>query len=488
MIRPRFADRLGPWQDGEGALYVRLAEAIRAAIESGELVSGTRLPAQRILAGMLGVSRTTVVMAYDKLVEEDWLESREGSGTTVRASKARKLAAREGAAAVLNSRNAVFRGLVVHTGADIEFHGAHFEGMPEMFDRVWNESRADLAELSLGHGYVPLGLPSLRAAIAAHLERSGLSTRADQVLVTNGAQQAITLVASLLIEPGDRVVLEDPTYLGAIDAFASFGARLEGVPSGLHGVQVEALRDTIARATPRAVYVMPTGHNPTGSVLSEGARRDIARIAEDSATVWVEDLTLADLTLDGEAPPPLAAFATGATVLTIGSLSKLFWGGLRVGWIRGPEPVIARLARLKVVNDLSGSIVSQAVATRVLAYAEELADTRRRQATERLERTTALLARHLPSWTYRRPAAGLSLWLRIPHGDVTELASVARRRGVAIVPGTSNSPTGRFHDHLRLPFVGDPRQMSEGIERLAAAWTEYDSGRQDDRSSVGVLV
>src|SRR5262249_60991109 len=112
---------------------------------------------------------------------------------------------------------------------------------------------------------------------------SRLPTRPDQVPVTNGGQQAITLVASLLIEPGDRVVLEDPTYLGAIDAFTAFGARLEGVTSGPHGVHVEALRETVATVSPRAVYLMPTGHNPTGSVLSETMRQEVARIANASS-------------------------------------------------------------------------------------------------------------------------------------------------------------------------------------------------------------
>lgn len=488
MARARFSELLAGWKGGEGPLYQRLADAIRAAIERGDLAAGARLPAQRPLAGMLGVSRTTAVMAYDRLVQEDWLESRVGSGTTVRRARARAVPVRRGAAEVIGSRNEVFRGLVVHTGADIEFHGAHFEGMPGMFERLWKESRADLVELSRGHGYVPLGLPSLREAIAAHLGRSGLATRPDQVLVTNGAQHAISLLANLVVEPGDRVVLEDPTYLGAIDAFTAFGARLEGVTSDSRGVQVGALRDAVARAAPRAVYLVPTGHNPTGSVLPEAARREVARIAEASSSVWIEDLTLADLSLDGDPPAPMAAFAREATWLTVGSLSKLFWGGLRVGWIRGPEAMIVRLARLKVVNDLGGSIVSQALAVRALSHVRELTATRRRQARGRLERTSRLLARHLPGWTFARPRAGLSLWLRIPFGDVAELATLAQRRGVAIVPGSANSPTGRFHDHLRLPFVGDADQMAEGIERLAAAWEEYAAERRDDRRAVGVIV
>src|SRR5262245_48062671 len=179
-MRTRYSELLADWKTGEGPLYQPPAAAIRTAIERGELASGTRLPAQRQLAEMLGVSRTTAVMAYDRLVQDDWLESREGSGTTVR--RAQVPAMREGAAAVMGSRNEVFRGLVVHTGADIEFHGAHFEGMPEVFDRLWKEAHADLAEQLQGHGYVPFGLPALRGAIAAHLERSGLPTRPDQVL------------------------------------------------------------------------------------------------------------------------------------------------------------------------------------------------------------------------------------------------------------------------------------------------------------------
>jgi DNA-binding transcriptional MocR family regulator len=175
-------------------------------------------------------------------------------------------------------------------------------------------------------------------------------------------------------------------------------------------------------------------------------------------------------------------------VLTVGSLSKLFWGGLRVGWIRGPEPLIARLARIKVVSDLSSSMVSQVVATRVLARAKELVALRRKQVRAGLEHATGLIAKHLPEWAYRRPAGGLSLWVRIPAGDVGELSEAALRRGVAIVPGTVNSPEGRWPDHLRLPFVAAPETMEEGIRRIADAWAEYAPARRSRKRPVDVLV
>ena len=488
MTRLRFLQMLGDWARGEGPLYLRLAGAIRAGIERGDLAAGVRLPAQRVLARWLEVSRTTVVMAYESLSAEEWLEGRQGSGTTVRRSAARAPATRRGAAAVLSSRNVVFRGLVERSGAEIEFTGAHFDGMPEVFDQVWKEARPDLVKLQRSHGYLPLGLPDLRAAIAAHLEGAGLPTRVEQVLVTSGAQQAIALVANLLIEAGDPVLLEDPTYLGAIDAFASFGARLIGVPLAPEGLRAEAVREAVARTSPRLLYLVPTGHNPTGDVLPESTRRGILRGLEGSGVVVVEDMTLADLTLDARVPPPLAAFTRDVPVLTVGSLSKLFWGGLRVGWIRGPEPLIARLSRLKVVSDLSSSLVSQAVAIHVLERARELTTIRRRQVKSGLEHAVRLLGKHLPDWTYRRPAGGLSLWVRIPAGDVAELGELALRRGVAIVPGTVNSPEGRWPDHLRLPFVSSPGTMEEGLRRIADAWAEYAPERRARRSAVGVLV
>jgi len=488
MTRTSFLGLLSEWPRGEGPRYQRLAGAIRAAIERGELAAGARLPAERVLARWLEVSRTTVVMAYHLLGREEWLESRRGSGTTVRRSPARALAARSGAAAVLSGRNVVFRGLVERTGAEIEFLGAHFDGLPKVFDAAWKEARADLAVLLRGHGYLPLGLPELRVAIARHLERSGLPTRPEQVLVTSGAQQAITLIANLLIEPGDSVVVEDPTYLGAIDAFTAYGARLTGVPFGPDGLSVEALREVVARTAPRVVYLIPTCHNPTGDVLPDTARRAAMRALEGQSPVVIEDMTLADLTLAPAAPPPLAAFTRSVTTLTVGSLSKLFWGGLRVGWIRGPEPLVARLSRLKVVSDLSGSLVSQAVAARVLHRARELAATRRAQVRTHLEHATRLLRKHLPEWSWRTPAGGLSLWLRMPSGNASELAALALARGVAIVPGNVNSPEGRWPDHVRLPFAAEPARMEEGIRRIAAAWSECAPGGRARRRAVGVLV
>jgi DNA-binding transcriptional MocR family regulator len=378
--------------------------------------------------------------------------------------------------------------MVSKTPSDVEFLGAHLPGLPDFFNAAMHEAEGDLPPLVADHHYLPMGLPALRRAIAAYFEERGLPTSEEQVLVTSGAQQAIALVANVFVDPGKVVLMEDPTYLGAIDAFASFGARPTGLMVGPAGIRVDQLREAMARTAPRVVYLVATCHNPTGTVMPEEHRREIMRDVDRTSALLVEDMTLADFCLDGSPPRAIAAFARGDNVLTIGSMSKFFWGGLRVGWIRGPEALIARLAETKVVSDLGGSILGQAIAAKILDRADQLVRFRQRQARARRDLLARLLREHLPSWSWSKPAGGLSLWVRLPSGNASELAQVALRHGVAIVPGTVNSPEGQHGDCLRLPFVAEPEILKDGIERLSRAWKELCSTPQRTRRGVGVLV
>jgi DNA-binding transcriptional MocR family regulator len=482
-----FLASLGRWTEGGGPVYRRLAHAIRAAVERGEIRAGERLPSERLLAERLALSRTTVVSAYDELRRDRIVESRQGSGTRVAGSPPSGrplLPLREDP----NSfrRHPVWRSLTEGPGATIEFLGAHLPA-PEILAR--EAARIDeksLRELSKGPGYLPMGLPALRQAIASHLSDSGLPTSEDQVLVTHGAQQAIGLAAALFCERGDAVLIEDPTYLGSIDIFAGRGARLVTVPVGGDAAWVARLRETIARAAPRLVYLMPTFQNPTGEVMPESCRRTLARLSRELQVPIVEDNTLADLSLAGRPPAPIAAFEAGAPVLTVGSLSKLFWGGLRIGWIRASEEILQRITRLKIMADLGGSLIGQLVAVRLLAEAERVRAIRRREMRERLDRLTKLLSRHLPEWTWEEPAGGLSLWVKLPRGDASAFAQAALRHGVAVVPGALASPSGGCADRLRIPFVLEAGPMREGVERLARAWEAYAGAEK--RRSAGVLV
>jgi DNA-binding transcriptional MocR family regulator len=482
-----FARSLGNWAQGEGPSYRRLAEALRTAIRRGEVGPGERLPAERVLARLLSVSRTTVVSAYEILRQEEWLESRQGSGTRVSSGAAPPgLAREEGSSSVRG--HPVYRGLIEGSGGTIEFLGAHLPGSDFLAKDLSSLDRRAIAELTKTPGYLPMGLPALRQAIAGYLSARGLPTAQEQVLVTCGAQQAIGLVAAAFLRRGDAVVLENPTYLGAIDIFTSLGARLTPVPVGREGARPEALREIAGRTAPRLIYLMPTFQNPTGALMPDRQRRAVARLARELSIPVVEDNTLADLSLAGAPPPPLAAFDPLAPILTVGSLSKLFWGGLRIGWIRASEALLTRIAKRKIMADLGGSLLSQVAAVALLAKADEMRERRRREMRERCDWLTKLLARHLPEWSFAPPSGGLTLWVRLPRGDADEFAQVALRHGVSVVPGSLASPDGASSDHLRLPFVLDKGPMEEGILRLARAWNAYAPSASRERASLDVLV
>jgi DNA-binding transcriptional MocR family regulator len=468
-----WATTLGDFSRADGPLYQQLAQAITDAVERSDILPGSRLPPERNLAETLRLSRTTVVQAYARLREAGTIESRHGSGTWVRrAGKTAWPSPQEHEVSSAFRRNVVFRSLIEHTGDSIGFVSAQLPPLPEVDAAAKAVARAGTADLGNGEGYFPMGLPALRQAVAAHMERSGLPTREEQILITNGAQQAISLVAGLLVARGEVVVTEDPTYIGAIDVLVSAGARVLTVPGSADGIDLDRLRALLA-VRPRLLYLVPTFHNPTGGLMPEHTRRDIARMCEELQVPVVEDHTLAGINLGQTPPQPIAAFARNAPILTLGSLSKIFWAGLRVGYIRGPETWISRLGRFKALSDLGGPIFTQAMAVLLLEHMPEAEKSRRREVSTKLELLTRLLTKHLPAWTWKRPEGGLLLWTRMPAGNADELAQIALRHGVALVSGSANSPDHHFADHVRLPIVADAVTMKDGIARLGQAAKEY---------------
>jgi DNA-binding transcriptional MocR family regulator len=464
---------LGEFPRGDGPLYRQLADAIAAAVERSDLLPGTRLPPERILAEALKLSRTTVVQAYARLREGGTIESRHGSGTWVRRSgKIGWPSQQEHEVSTAFRRNVVFRSLIERSSDTISFVSAQLSPLPEVDEAIKAVVRQGAAALGNGEGYFPMGLPALRKAVAAHLGREGLPTREEEVLITNGAQQAVSLVAGLLVGRGETVVTEDPTYIGAIDVFGSAGARVLALPGAAESLDLDRLRALLAMR-PRLLYLVPTFHNPTGALMPESLRREIARLSQELQVPIVEDNAVAGIAFGRKPPPPIAAFAPSAPVLTIGSMSKLFWTGLRIGYIRGPEPWIARLGRFKALSDLGGPLFSQAVAAALLEHSPAAEKARRRELGERLKLLGELLKEHLPGWTWQRPDGGLLLWVRLPDGNAEELAQIAQRHGVALVAGSANSPDHRFADYVRLPIVAEPATMREGVARLARAAAEY---------------
>jgi DNA-binding transcriptional MocR family regulator len=462
---------------GAGPVHERLATTIREMIDRGELLPGTRLPPERALAHDLGIGRNTVVRAYGALRRDRFVDRHQGRGTAVRGDPSVATSSRLGDLATSSQRSVVFRTLSDAPSGVIDLLSAS----PPPNERITAMMRSalqkvPLEELAMHHGYYPLGYPELRKAIAIYLQRTGLRTSEDEILVTAGAQQAITLLSNWIVDGGGKVAVENPTYAGAIDAVRAANGRVVALPQLVSEPALDELEESIAVGGVGAVYVTPTFQNPTGVLMPEFARRRLAMLARSTRTVVIEDHGLAAMRITTEPiPRPIAAFAAAdAPVVFVGSLSKSVWGGLRIGWIRAPRSLVIHLARLRASADLAGSFPAQAMAVDLVDRLDEVYEIRHRELVARLELIGAWLRELLPSWHWIPPQGGLSIWARLPYGSSTELAASASRRGVAIVAGSVLSPEGDYDDHVRLPIGVDAAQTREGLTRLARAWRDYE--------------
>ena len=412
-----------------------------------------------MLASALAVGRSTIVTAYDLLRLEGRIVRRQGSGTQV--------AGAGPARAHLTTSAPIFLHLLEPPDGVIPLACAAPDRPPRELADAYARIIPALTEISGDIGYYPAGHPRLRRAIADRYTQRGIGTSPGRILVTTGGQQALSLLARALLVPGDQVLVEGPTYPGALEAFGEQAALPRTLPAGLEGLAPAASVHRIALA-----YVISTFHNPTGSVLPAAARRALVKAAAASAVPLIDDEALSDLAFPGvQAPPALAAYAD--TVISIGSLSKSVWGGLRIGWVRAPEPLVGRLARLITVHNLGQNVPGQLAAAELLPHLDALTARLAPERRARHDHLRAELACHLPDWEVPPVTGGQTLWLRLPRGDGTCFAQAALRHGVAVLPGGGLDASGRSQDFLRLHFLAPPGDLTQAVLRLAGAWQAY---------------
>jgi DNA-binding transcriptional MocR family regulator len=482
---------LGDWHRGQHVLYDGLADALEELIRGGVLPPDTRLPAERRLAEVLHLSRSTVKAAYEALQDRGLVATRHGSGSVILAEASPLTGPREAHVLASFEPNSIYQGILRLDPEALDLRGAYWAEHDVVTAEVVAAAHEQLAKLPRADGYHPLGVDRAREAIAEHLTATGLPTGADQVLVTTGAQQAISLVADLLLAQGDTVALEELSFPGAMNYMTSRQARLLPVPFTPAGVDIQAL-DRLVRATrPRLTYLMTSVHNPTGAVLPGPARFRLAELAAGWDTVIVDDRTLADTQTVGTPATPLATLVDehgrADRMLTVGSMSKIAWGGLRVGWVRGTAATIERVARIKTLSDFGTAVLDQLIAVELLAD-PELVPRRRAELRERHDAFRAALGHHVPDWELSRPQGGMCLWARLPGADSHEFARVAARHGVGVAPGTVASPTRSTADHLRLPFGQPVGVLEEAAARLGAAWDELRSRTRPHYDPACVVV
>ncbi|KOU60832.1 transcriptional regulator [Streptomyces sp. MMG1533] len=347
---------------------------------------------------------------------------------------------------------------------------------PELFDvdGIADAYRAVLAqapERALQYSTTE-GEPGLRAALAGRMSVRGLPTEADDVLVTTGSQQALSLLATALVEPGDTVLVENPCYLAALQAFGFAGARVVAVPGDGEGLDPEALEDLVVRERPKLLYTVPTFQNPTGRTLPASRRAAVAAVAARRGLWIVEDDPYGELRFEGERVPWIATYA-GAEDRTVllGSFSKVMAPGLRLGWLRAPGSLRRACAVAKQAADLHTPTVNQLAAARYLADRDLDAHVVRVAGVYRERRDAMLagLAEALPEGSaWSRPEGGMFLWARLPSSyDTTELLPRVVRHDVAYVPGAPFHAGEPDRSTLRLCFVTQtPEEIGEGLRRL----------------------
>jgi GntR family transcriptional regulator/MocR family aminotransferase len=470
-------------------LYQQIETYLRQSIVAGTLAPAMRLPAARQVARDLGVSRITVENAYATLEADGLVERRAGSGTYVLPQGASPLGGGSGStdwplwqydalsAAGLAQADAPAQPapLARHPNP-IAFSGF---GDPrrfpvgEFYKAIKDVMRRDgIAALEFDdrHGYAPL-----RATIAHILASQGVQTHADSVLITSGSQQALALIAQILLKPGDVVLVESPTYDLALDLFRTQRVKLVGCPVDAAGMQVEQLEPLLQQHHPKLIYTIPNFQNPTGACLSLPRRRQLIVLADRYNIPILEDDFVGDLRYEGRVQPALKALDPGGRVIYVGTFSKLLMPGLRVGFLVAEGPIYDQLAQLKRVNDLMTSTLTQRALEVYVTVGRYQAHVRRSCQVYRRRRDAIIQAigRDLPAGVQVvAPQGGLFVWLRLPEGaSAVRLLPLAAEEGVEYAPGPRFFPQPAAGEgYMRLNFATQtPEEIEEGIKRLGRA-------------------
>ncbi len=456
-------------------IYRQVAESIEKAIRSGFLQQGERLPATRELAGWLGLNRTTVSAAYAVLENAGLLDGQVGRGSFVStisdpASSFGKSFDWEGILPPLDPLSSPPAGIAINFGssrpAESSFPIAEFRTLSK--EVIDSPEATEILQLGSPYGYPPLRKYLLAQGTAAGIARPG-----DDLIITNGCQQAFDLLSRIFVTADTSIVLEHPVYHGLLRVFARSGATLLPVSIREAGLRQSALEDLLSRHHPRLMIVTPDFQNPTGLTLTLDQRKRILAAAQRFGVIIVESEIYRDLRYTGETLPSLKQLDKAGTVISIGSYSKVAFPGLRVGWILAPHPVITRLAEAKQTSDLHSDQLSQAVLLRFAesgALAHHLQRTRE-LGSARLQAVLEACEQEFPPGTrFTRPEGGMNLWVDMPPPLTSEeLLKAAEERGVSFLTGSCFSVRRTERHGLRISFGGlRPADITRGIAILGS--------------------
>jgi GntR family transcriptional regulator of abcA and norABC len=459
--------------------YKQIMDYLKQKISTGEWPIGSKIPSQRVLASTFGVNRSTVIAALEELTADGLIEGKLGMGTVV-----------------VNNTWTLLAMTPPPDWSEYVKSGLHKPSLSAVQDINQDEFNTELIQLSKGElspdifpletmklvlervtqkmegfGYEePRGYLPLRQAVRDYLLRQGINVSSSSILIVSGALQALQLISVGLLHRGSTVFLEKPSYLYSLHVFQSAGMKLTGLPMDHQGIVPEAIFRKLKQDDSTILYTNPCFHNPTGIMMTEKRRLELLRVCEAERIPVIEDDIYRELWTKEPPPPPLKARDQHGHVLYVGSLSKTLTPGLRIGWVVGPEPVIDRLADIKMQTDYGASSLSQRVAEEWLAsglYESHMKRVRGQLAVRQEVVIRALNKQMNELATWEVPAGGFFVWLKI-HGGISmmELYNAALHRGILLNPGNIYGET--LEGYVRLSYGYAPMDdLERGIERLS---------------------
>lgn len=470
-------------------LYLQIVQQVKALIAEGVLKAGDKLLPTRELANELHVHRNTVYSAYDELIADGFIISHIGRGTFVAESAPvfEKFSSNINqsvpsftpmlwdALFVNEARENSLQHLLPNGFSDdvISFALAH--PIPEIFpfnqikrsvDNVLRRDKRVILQFGESAGYFPL-----REALVSKMASFGIKSKVDEIIITNGCQQSLALIRQVLVGSGDAVLIENPTFPGALSVFDTQDVRCLSIPFNEDGINLTALEEMLSRHRVKLIYVTPTFHNPTGSTMDLVKRRRLLNLSVKYGVPIVEDDIYSDLRFEGEPMPPLKALDENGSVIYLSSFSKMGFPGLRVGWIAAPKVVVSRLNTAKQTADLHTNTLGQAILCELLqtGLMNKFLKRSRAEYAERCDRMIRALERYFPdSAKWNHPEGGMSVWVTLPKQiDASNLLSLAMQEGVIFSPGSRFYLSLPLANTMRLTFtVEDLEKIDEGIKRL----------------------
>lgn len=477
-------------RESNKALYIQIFEQIRRQILTGELQPGFRLPSERKLAERLGVNRTTILNAYRELKADNLVGSLIGNGTIVLSCRDEfnhNSSPREPAwNQVFSQYSDRFESVLVKDLLELAnrkdvISFATGIACPETgplhaIEGIEREIVQDKYYKPLLHSPTE-GFMSMREAVCRLMQKRGVYCKSDEVMMLSGSQQGIDLAARIFLDPGDIVVVEEPTYFPAIQAFHALGARIISVPVDEKGMKMDLLEQLLHRYCPKMIYTIPTYQNPTGADMELERRKRLVELSSKYNVMILEDDAYGDLCYEGELSPSLKSMDSGGYVVYLSTFSKNIYSGLRLGWIVAHKNIVNRFSSAKQLTDLHSSSLSQWIIQRFIESGSLETHLMKICSEYRSRRDTmveALLKYAPKDLIWNRPKGGYYIWCRLPEGvSASKLISKAADYKVSFVPGSPFFVSGQGDDHIRLNFTFAPAgSIEEGIRRLCLTMKE----------------